>query len=197
VRQCGIVVTKIGSNRWIVLFLVTLIAGVGASAYLYWDDNRSHAGAHSAELRANSLSHDLGVAEGEVATFQAVAANPTLKMWTSCGGPCAVGPGTYRASGVPDTFQLQVAFTATVPVATHIFTLHQFASFDSCGITCVSDNYLSFAPTTALNGEFNDAEGCSGYMLVLTADQSGTITPDVMIKYQPSDHPTGVCASSP
>jgi hypothetical protein len=100
---------------------------------------------------------------------------------------------------VPDTFELQVAFTSDVPVRTYFFTFHQWTQFDGCSfsVRCVTGAYQALDASTALDQRFSEAEGCSGYVWVLQADRQGTIKPDVKIHYLPADHPTGVCAQSP
>lgn len=152
----------------------------------------------SLQLRLENAQDTVNTLQGQVVVLQdRVASMQTMKVWTTCGGPCTIRPGEYLAGGIPDTFQFLMSFTATVPVKSYIFTLDQFAQFKDCGPTCVSGAYPSFAPATSLNAEFDDAEGCAAYLYVLTAAQSGTITPDVSVRYQPASGPTGVCAQRP
>ena len=84
-----------------------------------------------------------------------------------------------------------------MPVRSYVFTFHQWTQFDSCGfaVRCVTGGYRAFDPATSVDTTFSDAEGCSGYVWVLLADRSGTIKPDVRVRYQPAEHPTGVCAT--
>ncbi|HKF75241.1 MAG TPA: hypothetical protein VKF59_03800 [Candidatus Dormibacteraeota bacterium] len=192
----------------------TLVAGAaGLVGALALDDARSHQAAAQQADRARSLAAQLALARGEdqqlttqVSALRAdntqlqdEARSPTLSMWNSCGGPCTVGPGFVRVGSVPDTFQLQIDFTADVPVRTYVFTFHQWTQFDGCSfdLRCVTGSYRAFDAATSLTGTFDDAEGCSGYIWVLQADRPGTIKPDVRVRYQPAAHPTGVCAESP
>lgn len=152
----------------------------------------------SLELRLENAQNTISTLQGQVAVLQGrVASMQTMKVWTTCGGPCAIRPGEYLAGGIPDTFQFLMSFTATVPVKSYIFTLDQFAQFKDCGPTCVSGSYRSYSPTTSLTAEFDDAEGCAAYIYVLTSDQSGTIVPDVSVRYQPASGPTGACVRTP
>lgn len=118
-------------------------------------------------------------------------------MWNACAGPCTIGPDQVRVGSVPDTFQLLLTFTADVPVRSYVFTFHQWTQFDGCGfaVRCVTGGYQAFDAATSVDTTFAEAEGCSGYVWVLLADRAGTIKPDVRVRYQPADHPTGVCSN--
>jgi len=189
---------------------------VAASAYPTMPWRRKVAGNGGAAREARQV-HDLGgqlvVARGqrdqvsaqltaqrtENAKLQAEATSPTLSMWNACGGgPCTIGPDTVRVGSVPDTFQLLLAFTADVPVRSYIFTFHQWTQFDNCGFAarCVTGAFQAYDAATSVDTTFTDAEGCSGYVWVIQADQNGTIVPNVRVQYQPADHPTGVCATT-
>jgi len=151
-------------------------------------------------LRADALLEQTKVLSDRSRTLEQQAASPVLRMWNACGdGPCQVGPGSVRVGSVPDTFQLQLQFSSSVPINVYIFTFSQWTQFDSCGfaLRCVTGQYKSFGPSSSVNQTFDDAEGCSGYVWVLQAAQSGTITPDVRVAYKPAAHPTGICATSP
>lgn len=191
-----------------------LVAGAaGLIGALAWDDSRYHQAAAEQAGRADSLAAQLALARGQdqqLATqvsalrddntrLQAEARSPTLSMWNSCGGPCTVGPGFVRVGSVPDTFELQIDFTADVPVRAYVFTFHQWTEFDGCSfdVRCVTGTYRTFAAATSLTETFDDAEGCSGYVWVLQADRAGTIKPDVKVRYQPAAQPTGACAETP
>jgi hypothetical protein len=192
---------------------VVLAALVAAMGWLGWDDVRSHQAAADQARRAADLrqqladSRDLSrrldaqVAEAhaENQRLQQDANNPTLAMWNSCGGPCTVSANAVRVGSVPDTFQLQISFTSDVPIHAYVLTFHQWTQFDSCGFSlrCVTGSYRAYDAATSLNQTFDEAEGCSGYVWVLQAERDGTIHPDVKVRYQPADHPTGVCAQSP
>jgi hypothetical protein len=187
-----------------------LVAALGSLA---WDDLRLHQAAAQQARRASDLdsrqaaareqdrrlSSNLAAAQAENTRLAADARNPTLPMWNSCGGPCTIGASGVRVGSVPDTFQLKIAFTSDVPVRTYVLTFHQWTQFDDCGFSlrCVSGSYRAFDATTSLSQTVDDAEGCSAYVWVLQADRDGTIAPDVRVRYQPADRPTGVCAQSP
>jgi len=185
----------------------------GLLAFTALDDVRAHRDAARQAQQARDLGGQLSVARGqrdqvsaqlttlrsENAKLQAEATNPTLSMWNACGGgPCTIGPDAVRVGSVPDTFQLLLAFTADVPVRSYVFTFHQWTQFDGCGfaVRCVTGAYQAYDPATSVDTTFTDAEGCSGYVWVIQADQNGTIVPNVRVHYQPADHPTGVCAAA-
>jgi hypothetical protein len=180
-------------------------------AALAWDDVRAHRDATQQARRATELSGQVAAQraradrlDGQLAALrtdngrlQDAAAHPTLSMWNACGGPCAIGPGAVRVGSVPDTFQLLISFRSDVPVNAYVFTFHQWTEFDGCGLSvrCVTGSYRAFDPTTSIDTTFDEAEGCSGYVWVLRSDRTGTIQPDIRVRYQPADHPTGVCTA--
>jgi hypothetical protein len=191
--------------------LVIAVLG-GLLAFTALDDARAHRDATREAQRARGLGGQVAALSGERdqlsaqltslrtqnTALQSEARSPTLPMWNACAGPCAVGPNTVRVGSVPDTFQLLLAFTADVPVRSYIFTFHQWTQYDTCGfaVRCVTGAYQAFDPATSVDTTFADAEGCSAYVWVIQADRDGTIKPDVRVRYQPADQPTGVCAGS-
>ena len=198
-------------RAWALVALTT--CAVALLGYLGWDDVRFHDKAAQQTARAAGLStevmmlkseqarlnQELTAVQGDNARLLSQARNPTLAMWNSCGGPCTIAPNSVRVGSVPDTFQLQINFTADVPVRTYIFTFRQWAQFDQCGFTtrCVTGSYRAFDAATSFSQTVDEAEGCSAYVWVLQADRQGTIKPDVRVHYQPASQPTGVCAVSP
>lgn len=120
--------------------------------------------------------------------------NPTLTIWTTCGGPCTMQGGNfYRAGGVPDTFDYYLTFDSTVSITTYMLTLQQFAQFDTCGLSCVTGQYTTYPASKHLDVVFKDAEGCASYVGVFVAAGSGVIHPNVRAKYNPANVPTGAC----
>ena len=192
------------------LFVVAVLGGLAAVAR---DDFNTHQQAVRQAQRGDQLARELATARAQVSVLSSQAAslqatnsqlesqarNPTLAMWNSCGGPCTISPSGVRVGAVPDTFQLQIDLTATVPVRGYVFTFAQWAQFDTCGLStrCVSGSYTTYGPTTSMQEVFDQAEGCSAYVWVLQSDGTGTITPDVRVRYQPASQPTGVCAGNP
>jgi hypothetical protein len=190
--------------------LVIVLLG-GLLAFVALDDSRAHRDLAREAGQVHDLGGQLVVARGQRddlsaqlaalraqnATLQAEARNPTLSMWNACGGPCTIGPDAVRVGSVPDTFQLLLTFTADVPVRSYVFTFHQWTQFDSCGLAvrCVTGAYQAFDAATSVDTTFADAEGCSAYVWVIQADRAGTIVPNVRVRYQPADHPTGACAA--
>jgi hypothetical protein len=187
--------------------LVLLVAALGLVAV---DDVRAHQGLTRETRTAADLDHQVGglrareaMLAARVASLQTdngrlqgQASSPTLAMWNACAGPCTIGPGAVRVGSVPDTFQLLISFTADVPVHSYVFSFHQWTQFDDCGfaVRCVTGAYQAYDPSTSLDVTFTEAEGCSAYIWVMQAEQTGTIKPDVRVHYQPAAQPTGVCA---
>jgi hypothetical protein len=157
---------------------------------------RQHARGDKALQQVGQLQSQVSALQNENKALKSKAANPTLSIWNSCGGPCTVGPNQVRVGGVPDTFLFHVAYTSTVPVALYFFAPHQWSQYDNCGfqLSCVSGSYDSYPPSTSRDVTFDKSTGCAGYFFVLAASQQGTITPNVEATYQPADHPTGDCA---
>lgn len=196
---------------WAALAVLAACAAAGMGA-LGRDDLRLHqtvaqqarrVGELDARLAAerardSGLSSSLAAAQAENGSLRAEARNPTLSMWNACAGPCTMRASGVRVGSVPDTFQLQINFTSDVPIHTYVFTFQQWTEFDDCGFSlrCVTGSYRSFGPTTSLSQTVDDAEGCSAYVWVLQADGDGTIKPDVKVRYQPADQPTGACVQS-
>lgn len=189
--------------------LLVLLAG-GVIAALAWDDVRLHRDAMRQASRIDQLASQLAATRSqrdklgsqvtalrtENGRLQDAARSPTLTMWNACAGPCVIGPNAVRVGSVPDTFQLLLTFKADVPVRAFVFTFHQWTEYDRCGFDagCVTGAYQAFDAATSMDTTFSEAEGCSGYVWVLRSDRDGTITPNVRVRYQPADHPTGVCA---
>ena len=201
-----------GPRSWALVALVMTCA-VGLAGYLAWDDSRAHQQKTEETYRADTLTRQVSALTAETnrlnselttlrddnTRLKSQASNPTLPMWNSCGGPCTIAPNSVRVGSVPDTFQLQINFTADVPVRTYIFTFRQWAQFDQCGfaVRCVTGSYRAFDAATSFSQTVDEAEGCSAYVWVLQSDRQGTIKPDVRVHYQPASQPTGICAVNP
>ncbi len=105
-------------------------------------------------------------------------------------------PGNWRVGGVPDTFDYNVSFTSTLPVAVYIVTFSQYVQFANCNglISCVTGSYTQYGPTTNLQGSvFRLAEGCSAYVAVYKSNATGVINPNVSVTYNPASTITGAC----
>jgi hypothetical protein len=198
-----------------------LVTGVVALlAYLAWDDARVRQSAALQAQRADDVDRQLAASRAEVdllkkqvasmtaQTSQLQAQNnqlqtqlrsPTLAMWNSCKGPCTISSGGVRLGSVPDTFQLQINFSSDAPVRVYVLSFHQWTEFDSCGLStrCVAGAFTAYGPATSMQQNFDDAEGCAGYVWVLQADSDATVKPDFKVRYMPAAQPTGVCAGSP
>ncbi len=134
--------------------------------------------------------------QNEVQALKIQISNPTLTTWTSCTQPCYMAPGSWRVGGVPDTFDFNVSFTATVPITVYILTFQQYVQFANCtgSISCVTTAYTQYGPATSLQGSvFTLAEGCSDYVAVFQSTSNGIIYPDVSVTYHPASTVTGAC----
>src|SRR6266540_2617134 len=177
----------------VIIILSVLLAVVGGIAISYsvqlQDYNRLQS--QFRDLAAQNLALQIQVQKLKIQN-----ANPTLIMWNSCNGPCNMSVGNWRVGGVPDTFDYNVSFTSTVPVAVYILTFSQYVQFANCTgqISCVTTSYTQYGPTMSLPGSvFYLAEGCSGYVAVFQSTTAGVIYPDVSVTYNPAPTITGIC----
>ena len=113
---------------------------------------------------------------------------PTLVMFDL---PFKISAGQMTQLGLPDTFTVRIAFTASTPVRARIMSLEQYVRYVNTGTT----DALTYPAATSLDVIFHDAEGCAGYVLVLDAAKDAVITPNVTItRVLPGRGYTGVCA---
>src|SRR5207249_4435477 len=98
----------------VIVILSILLAVVGGLAVSYsvqlQDYNRLQS--QFRDLASQNLA-----LQNQVQKLKIQNSNPTLVMWNSCGGPCDMSQGNWRVGGVPDTFDFNISFTSTVPVA--------------------------------------------------------------------------------
>ena len=145
------------------------------SSQLLYDDSQLQ----EANAQVTSLNSDVTNLND---TILSLKSHPTLAMWTGCGGnsACPMVSGEWWEEVVPDTFELDISFTSTVPVNVYIFTLPQFVQFYKCGgsVSCVSGTYFSFGPTTSLqNVAFGYGEGCGDYVAIFQSLSDGVFYP--------------------
>jgi cell division protein FtsB len=148
-----------------------------------------------------TLQADVETLQGQVQDLNAQLAHPRLPMWNACGeladpNACPMTAGGWRVGTVPDTFEYEITFSSTVPVAVYFLSLAQYVEFASCGrISCVSGTYQLFPATRSLDrAVFTLATGCASYVAVFQSLTDGVLYPDVWVIYNPADAPTGVCA---
>lgn len=138
-------------------------------------------------LRQRAVAQDAQTIAGLSAQVAgAQAAQPGtgwLWQWATCGGPCKVDPrGLWNP--IPDTFDVDVSFTATTPVTLRFYSLTG------------RGEAVSYGPALAMQHvRFAGAEGCGGYAYAVTADSPGVIFPSVWVRYNPAPALTGVCGS--
>jgi hypothetical protein len=191
---------KLGAVVVVVIGLTAALGYVGYQAALLDGQVKVLTTANASLFdQKTSLEQTNSQQTSDIARLRTELAHPTLTQWTACKNGCTMGPTSWRVAGVPDTFKLLVSYTATTPVAVYFMTFPQYIQFVRCGSwDCVysKDSKAGWYPpsTSLTNGVFDEAEGCSGYVVVFKSTGYGTITPNVRVTYQPADHATGVCA---
>ena len=179
-----------------VILVAVLVAGTIGGALLWTDDRNAHQSATQAQMQVRVEGRQISALQAQVRSLQAQNRHPTVAIWNTCGGPCRIDPTSVLVGGVPDTFVLHFAYTATVPVTLSFLGYHQWTQYDQCGfqLRCISGTYRTYPGVTRQNVDFGEGAGCAGYLYVLSSTQSGTLRPNVRATYQPASQPTGACA---
>lgn len=180
------------------ILVVVLLAATVGGALLWSDDQKAHEDAANAQLQVQIEGRQTDALQAQVKSLQAQTQHPTLSIWNSCSGPCSVAPSSVLVGGVPDTFVVHFAYTATVPVTLAFLGYHQWTEFDTCGfqLSCITGSFQRYPAATQQKIDFNQGAGCAGYVYVLSSSQPGTLQPNVSATYQPASQPTGNCAHS-
>lgn len=119
---------------------------------------------------------------------------PHFGLWNACRirAGCRLTPGSYYVGGVPDTFTYHISFRSTVPVDFMIMSTRQFVCWDT-GL-CDTGTFVGWRDTRRVDAsDFHLAEGCAGYLAVITSKQAGIFYPDISVTYDPAPRSTGVC----
>jgi hypothetical protein len=194
---------------WYASLLIALIVVLGGFGLLYGDDmswqrqalqlSRENAALHSQLLTAQTSLSDT---QQQVTTLQAELQHPHVGIWNV--QQQIKGADWYLAGGVPDTFTYHLRATSSGPMSVSILTFEQFAA----AIECVDNgdgntNYCmhhsrkgtvkSWLNVTSVNYDFHEAEGCANYLVVFTAANAITVSPDVSVTYNPASTFTGDC----
>jgi hypothetical protein len=205
----------LGRRMWTASLAAALLVASAGLGLLYVDDassqnsNRALMGQNTTLRGENdSLQSDLTTTKDtlsktqtDLTAAQAELMHPTLGIWNVA--VTVQNSSSYLAAGVPDTFTYHLKLTSSGPMNVSIVSVHQF----SLAVTCVQDgagptNYCmhhngaaqSWLSTTSVTADFHEAEGCGGYLLVITAASAITVTPNVSVTYNPASKATGVCA---
>ena len=202
-------------RSWVVALIAVVAIGGTAIGLLYADDAGKQATIHSLQTSNESLTGrnlilndqlqrtqtNLTATLGELAKTKAQLDHPQLTTWTA---PVTIKDQmSVVDSPVPDAFTLHLQLTATAPVNVSILTLSEYVAARDCVARGVgSTNYcmhhqnseVSFLGKTSVNYDFHLAEGCTDYIVVITADAPSTVTPNVSVTYNPASGPTGSCA---
>ena len=194
---------------WYASLLVAAIVVLGGLGLLYGDDmswqhkaselSRQNAALHSQLLTAQTSLSDT---QQQVTTLQAELQHPHVGIWNV--QQQIKGADWYLAGGVPDTFTYHLRATSSGPMSVSILTFEQFAA----AIECVDNgdgntNYCmhhsrkgtvkTWLNVTSVSYDFHEAEGCANYLVVFTAANAITVSPDVSVTYNPASTFTGDC----
>ena len=194
---------------WYATLLVAVVVTLGGLGLLYNDDTSWQRQAHdlsnqNAALKEQLLTSQTSLADAQkqVTSLQAELQHPHLGIWNVA--QRIDGADYYLAGGIPDTFTYHLSATANGPVNVSILTFEQFAA----GIECVDNgvsntNYCmhhsskgtvkSWLNVTSVSYDFHQAEGCANYLVIFTAANPVTVTPDVSVTYNPASTFTGDC----
>jgi hypothetical protein len=148
-----------------------------------------------------AIQGTLTAAQADLARARADLAHPVLAIWNV--SQVLPNPNYRLAAGIPDTFTYHLHLSSTGPMNVSILSLDGFAQ----AITCVQNgvgntDYCmhhssptnSWLGVTSVKFDFHEAEGCAGYILVITSPRKVTVTPDVSVTYNPAPHATGTCS---
>lgn len=205
----------LGRRMWTASLAAALLVTSAGIGMLYLDDTNSQDTnralmSQNALLRGenDALQTDLTTTKNTLAktqtilsTTQAELQHPTLGIWNVA--VTVPGSTSYVAAGVPDTFTYHLHLTSSGPMSVSILSIHQFALAVECVRNGVSNtNYCmhhsgvdqSWLDTTSVSSDFHNAEGCAGYLVVITSTSPITVTPNVSVTYNPASHATGACA---
>jgi hypothetical protein len=202
-------------RHWLtaLLALAVLVAS-GGLALLYNDEQSLQAANHALTTDNESLQGmnlglqaqlaqmqtSLAALQSSLTSLQAEVAHPHLGIWNV--RQSLADNTEYLAAGVPDTFTYHLVLKSTGQVNVSIITLDQFAAAIKCVENGVGPtNYCmhhsgavnSWLGVTSVDSDFHLAEGCAGYVLVVTAPNKVTVTPDISVTYNPAPHATGTC----
>ena len=134
-----------------------------------------------------------------------------VPLWNECGlDPCVIhafaDPIVYKhpwmVGSVPDTFDLNITYTASYVIDVYVFSLDQYNAFANCqGLTiCVTGWYFHYHGQSATSLMFYLAEGCAQYLMVFASPLGNThditINPSVEVAHDNTPFATGICASS-
>ncbi len=203
-------------RRWWTASLALAVLVTGAGLVLLYNDELSLQGANQSLTTDNEslqgmnlglqgqltqTQTNLTAAQTNLATVRAELAHPHLGIWNV--RQTIKDRTEYLAAGVPDTFTYHLVLKSTGPMNVSVITLDQFAAAVKCvqngvGATnwCMHNSGAvnSWLGVSSVNFDFHLAEGCAGYVLVVTAPNKVTVTPNVSVTYNPASHATGTCA---
>jgi hypothetical protein len=213
----GPVTARVPSSRrwWTAALALVMIVAAGGLALIYNDDQNAQSANRALTTQNESLQGqilglqgqltttqgNLSAAQTDLAAVRAELAHPSLGIWNVSE---TLPNANYRlAAGVPDTFTYHLRLTSSGPMDVSILSVDQFTQAVICVENGVGNtDYCmhhsgatnSWLGVTSVNSDFHLAEGCAGYMLIITAPSRVTVTPNVSVTYNPASHATGTCA---
>jgi hypothetical protein len=208
--------TGLGSRLLTVFLAIAVLAAIGGLAFLYNDDrnlqnaNRTLTSSNESlqgqllgiQGQLTSTQGTLTKAQSDLAAAKAELAHPHLGIWNV--SQTLMGPTYYLGAGIPDTFTYHLRLKSTGRMNVSILSLDEFTAAIRCidngtGVTdyCMHNSGTTkrFLGVTSVNFDFHLAEGCAGYLVIITAPSRVTVTPDVSVTYNPAPHTTGTCRS--
>lgn len=208
------VVARRPRRLWTVALAVALLVSVGGIGILYVDDTNNQATIRDMTTKNESLTGQnqnlndqlkvtqgqLTVSRQQVTDLSTELQHPTLGVWNV---PMTLhSSDEYLSSTVPDTFTYHLKLTSSGPMNVSILSTQNFTAAIRCidngaGNTdyCMHHNGSAWGVSSvrSVNYDFTLAEGCAGYLAIITAPSQVTITPDVTVTYNPAATATGAC----
>jgi len=203
-----------GRRLWTAALAAALVVSLGGIGLLYLDDTNNQSTIRDLTTRNESLTgqnQNLGdqlkvtqgqltVSRQQVTDLTAKLAHPTLETWNV--PQKLTSPTSYLAVTVPDTFTFHLKLTSNGPMNVSILSTQNFSDALSCvfngaGNTdyCMHHSGAAWGAlgVRSVNHDFTLAEGCAGYLAIITAPNPVTVTPDVSVTYNPASNSTGAC----
>lgn len=197
-------------NRlWYASLLVAVVVTLGGLGLLYQDDvswqrqavdvGQENAALHQQLLTSQS---NLNTAKQTIQDLKIEAQHPSLGIWNV---PQTIqGPDWNLLGNVPDTFTYHLHATSTGPMSVSILTVEEYATALNCvnnGLGRTNDcmhrkpTVISWLNVRSVDYDFHLGEGCADYLVVFTAPETVTVSPNVSVTYNPASKVTGACAA--
>ena len=196
------------SRIWYGSIVLAAIVTLGGLGLLYQDDrswqqqsadlSNQNAALHEQLLTSQS---NLTTARHTIQDLKTEAQHPSLGIWNVA--QTIQGPDYYLLGNVPDTFTYHLHATSTGPMSVSILTVEEYATAIDCvrnGLGRTNDcmhrkpTVSSWIDVRSVDYDFHLGEGCADYIVVFTAGERVTVSPNVSVTYNPAPTVTGACA---